>query len=105
MSTHPTVNVDSTPIPAALGVLVRQVSLILGALVALMSFVRERDIMGLIEYLASSDFATAVGVLVGLLSLLWSYIRALRNWRNLNWLAGDVPDSVAKVTPFRLFKG
>lgn len=94
---EPPINVTPTALPDQLFALMRQLTLVVGGFVTLLALLRTRDIAGVIEFLRSSDFVSAVIGLVTLLTLIYGNVRVRLEKKRLIVSAAAAPDSVARV--------
>lgn len=91
------ITVSPSPVMPMVGVLLRQIALMGGALATLFTLFSERDIRGLFDYIGTDEFLSFTLMLVGLASLLWGQFRELRIWKKLVTLAEEVPDEIATI--------
>lgn len=75
----------------------RDLLLIVSALPALIAILGTRDLSKIIAYIASVEFAPALGVLVGAGTLLWRQWLARKKHANELKMASAAPDRVAVV--------
>ena len=87
---------DQSLIPL-IGTFMRQVTLIVTGVTMLMSLFGKRDIMGLINYVQSSDLLTTLSVAAGILVTIYGLVRQYLNKLKLLRLADLVPNSIAVV--------
>ena len=106
VTTKPVV-VYSSPVPAILGVALRQVGLMGASVTTLVSLISARDLRGLFDFIASHEFLAFIAMAMGLAILLWGQVRELRIWKKLVKLVDEVPDDVGTLVDrvFRWPKG
>lgn len=90
--------VNPSAIMAQAPVLLRQVTLVLGGVAAVLGFVSTHDLAGLVAYLQSEQFVPIFVALSGAASLAWGQVKAHRDRVRLVTIAKAAPDSVAVVT-------
>lgn len=96
VTTGPVV-VYSSPLPAIVGVFFRQLGLMGAAITTLGTLIGQRDLRGLFDYIATHEFLAFLAMALGLLVMLWGYVRELRVWRKMVTLADEVDDSVGII--------
>lgn len=90
--------VNPSAIMAQAPVLLRQLLLVVGGIVAVLGFLSARDINGLYEYVRSDAFVPIFVAGAGLFSLAYGQWKAHRDRVRLVTVARSAPDSVAVVT-------
>lgn len=91
------IEVRPTPAWAMLGVFLRQLGLIGGSLTTLFTMFSNRDIRGIFDYIAGSEFLTMLMIAAGAASLLWGMVREWTVWKKFRTLEAYVDDRVAII--------
>jgi hypothetical protein len=95
----PQIVVPATPVPDQIEAGIRAVFLVIGAVSALAGFVSKHDIAGLVAFMQSSEFVSALGFAMAAAAFLRGQWKARHRSRQLTAIASSpkVPDSVATV--------
>jgi hypothetical protein len=89
--------VNPSQVPDAIGSLVRDVMVIAAALPIVVKLVGARDLTGLLQWLQSSDGATAMAVALAMAASGWRAWLAMRKKATLVTVAESARDDVAVV--------
>lgn len=89
--------VNASPAGLQAGTLARDVTLVLAALPALVAVLGRRDLVEIVNYLGSAEFAPAAGVIVTAAVLVWRQLLARRAKATQLTLAQAEPGQVKIV--------
>lgn len=89
-----TVFVNSSPSPIQTGTFVRDMLLVLSVVPTLIAVVGKRDLVGIVNYIGSSEFAPAAGVILGGAVIFWRQVIARRMVKDTVTLANTRPENV-----------
>jgi len=90
--------INPSAIAAHVPVLLRQVLLVVGGVIAAVGFLSRRDMAGLWAYLQTDDFATVAATAATLGTLAYGQWKAHKDRARLVAIAESAPDAVAVVT-------
>ena len=90
--------INPSAVMAHAPVLLRQLLLIIGGVVAVIGFMSARDLAGLWTYLQSDEFVTVFVAGSGLVALLYGQWKARRDRVRLVTITNEVSDDVAFLT-------
>lgn len=95
----PPITVNASPATDQATSAVRTVLLIFSVVTALAGFFSKRDLAGFIAYVQSSDFITALALLIGAATFAWGQWKTRHRAKQLATIAADprTPDSVATI--------
>lgn len=98
-STDPGIQVNASPYVDMAASAVRSLVLVVSALVALAGFVSKHDWAGVITYVQSAPFLTALATVMAAGAFVWGQIKTRRRAVDLSAVAQSpkVPDTVAKL--------
>lgn len=98
-NTQPPITVSSSPIADQAASAVRTLLLVLSVVTALAGFFSKRDLAGFVAYVQSSDFITALALLIGAVTFAWGQWKTRHRAKQLANVAADprVPDSVISI--------
>lgn len=91
--------VNPNPAKDQIATATRDVALILAALPALIALLGKRDVIGIVNYLASAEGSTVLGAIVAAGVLVWRQFIARQKKAELVAVATAAPDQVAVVEP------
>lgn len=91
------VTVSRSPVPEQTGTAVRDILLIVSAVPALIAVLGTRDVVKIVAYVSSVEFAPVLGVIVGAAVLGWRQLIARRNTAVKVTMAEQLPESKAQV--------
>ena len=94
----PQYQINPSALAAHIPVLIRQVLLVVGGVIAAVGFLSRHDMAGLWAYLQTDEFATIAATAVTLGSLAWGQWKAYKDRARLVTIAQSAPDNVAVVT-------
>lgn len=89
--------VNPNPAKDQIATATRDVALLLAALPALIALLGKRDVIGIVNYLASAEGSTALGMIVAAAVVVWRQVIARRKKAELVTVAASAPDRVAVV--------
>lgn len=96
--TEPTpIIVNPSPAKDQIATATRDVALLLAALPALIALLGKRDVIGIVNYLASAEGSTVLGMIVAAVVVGWRQILARKKKAELVTVARDASDRVAVV--------
>lgn len=87
----------TSPFAAQISAAVRVFVVVVGLVVALLGFVRARDLAGLVDYVQSNEFLTGAGVIAAAVAFVWGQVRTHVKQRQLVTIAQRAPDDVAQL--------
>lgn len=90
--------VNPSPVADQTATAARDWLLVLSALPALIAVLGTRDVKQIVDFIAGTQFAPALGVIIGAAVLLWRQVIARRAKATLVTVATAAPDHVAQVT-------
>lgn len=91
------IEVRPTPTWAMVGVLIRQLALIAGAMTSVFSLLRERDFRGIFDYIQGDEATQVAIVVVGAVAMIWGLVREWKIWKKLRTLEAHVSDRIAVI--------
>lgn len=91
----PPIAVPNSAVPSQISTLLRDLTIVLTALPALLAVLGTRDLLHIIAYVRSVEFAPALGVIVGAGVLLWRQINARRAVKKLQIMEPFTPTSIS----------
>lgn len=97
LPTPPAILVTDSTVQEQVGAALRFLALLAAAVPTLTALFGKRDLIGLINYISSAEFAPVLGVLVTAGVLGWSQVSARINKQKLITAADHAPDAVAQV--------
>lgn len=97
MSDSEPIVVNPNPAKDQIATATRDVALLLAALPALIALLGKRDVIGIVNYLASAEGSTVLGMLVAAGVVAWRQIIARRKKAELVTVAEAAPNRVAVV--------
>lgn len=89
--------VNPSPAKDQIATATRDVALLLAALPALIALLGKRDVIGIVNYLASAEGSTVLGMIVAAGVVAWRQIIARRKKTELVTVAEAAPNRVAVV--------
>lgn len=90
--------VNPSPAKDQIATATRDAALLLAALPALIALLGKRDVIGIVNYLASAEGSTVLGMIVAAGVVAWRQIIARRKKAELVTVAEAAPNRVAVVT-------
>lgn len=97
MSEETPIIVNASPAKDQIATATRDVALLLAALPALIALLGKRDVIGIVNYLASAEGSTVLGMIVAAGVVGWRQWLARRKKAQLVTVAASAPDRVAIV--------
>lgn len=89
--------VNPSPAKDQIATATRDVALLLAALPALIALLGKRDVIGIVNYLASAEGSTVLGMIVAAAVVGWRQLLARKKKAELVTVAASAPDQVAVV--------
>lgn len=89
--------VNPSPVKDQIATATRDVALILAAIPALIALLGKRDVIGIVNYLASAEGSAVLGMLVAAGVVIWRQLLARRANAKLKIVAEAAPNRVAFV--------
>jgi len=95
----PPMQANPTPTTDQAAAAVRTILLCIGVVSALAGFVGKRDLAGFIAYMQSSDFISALALLMAAATFVWGQIKTRHRAKQLATVAADprVPNEVISL--------
>lgn len=90
-------DVTDKTLPDVVFALMRVLGVLLTGIVALLGFVKTKDIAGLVQFIKSSDFLATASSAVTLALVAYGMVKTYFNKRKLITASAAAPDSVARV--------
>lgn len=94
----PDLTVRQSNTAAFIGLLVRNLGSVIGAVSSILALLSQHDLRGLVEWVRTSDWAGIVGAVLWLSSVAWSIVVLRRRKAKLLQVAVAAPEAV-KVVP------
>jgi hypothetical protein len=91
------IEVTPTTLPDQLYAFMRQATLVIGGFMTILALLKTKDIGGILDFVRSNDFITAVVGLATLAALIYGNLKT--KWRKMQLIkaASSAHDSVARV--------
>lgn len=97
MSEPTPIIVNPNPAKDQIATATRDIALLLAALPALIALLGKRDVIGIVNYLASAEGSTVLGMIVAAGVVAWRQVIARRKKAELVTVAEAAPNKVAVV--------